>query len=434
MRRSARYCCGLKTVLLTALGFSICNTVSASTITITDTTDALDVSSSIAMLEDPGGTLTAHTVTQSATSLDWFASEDATPNLGFTDSVWWFQLSFNNVSNREDWIMVLGYSQLDEVDLIRVRDGKIETVASGDLRPADTRYRDFSKLNFQVTLPAQAQTTYWLRVATSSSLQLPITLYSELEFGAFAIQESSKNAFLYGIFVVMIIINGLLFINLRDPNYLPYLLYLTTFVMTLSTLNGSTGQLLLPNHPELANLLLPACVALSFAGALIFSRNFLSSAWRTPRLTTAMDGMTGLFLCLTVLSFILPYRMVMLPIVVLGVSIPFMIIGAGLAAYQDGLRPARTFLLAWTAFLGGVLLYLLKTLGVLPSSFITNQGIQIGSALQVSLLTIALADRVRALEEDRRQSARALTATRTKLNEELEARLQLFSGIAHQSR
>ena len=86
--------------------------------------------------------------------------------------------------------------------------------------------------------------------------------------------------------------------------------------------------------------------------------------------------------------------------------IAVMILTAALMLIRDGYRPARYFLLAWTALLVGVVAYALVSFGLLPKIFLTEYGIQIGSALEMTLLSFALAFRIRDLENEKQRLIR----------------------------
>jgi len=64
---------------------------------------------------------------------------------------------------------------------------------------------------------------------------------------------------------------------------------------------------------------------------------------------------------------------------------------------------ARFFVLAWVSFLLGVLVIALHNVGILPSNGFTTNALMIGSAMEMLLLSLALADRTRELETTNRQ-------------------------------
>ncbi|MBI3396774.1 MAG: adenylate/guanylate cyclase, partial [Spirochaetia bacterium] len=103
-------------------------------------------------------------------------------------------------------------------------------------------------------------------------------------------------------------------------------------------------------------------------------------------------------------SLLIPYRYGMIVGAALAlVSVSFMY-AAGWLTLVRGYKPARYYLIAWSTLLFGVAVYVLKTFAILPANFITNWSQQIGSGLEVLLLSIALASRINLLRE---QSERA---------------------------
>ena len=71
---------------------------------------------------------------------------------------------------------------------------------------------------------------------------------------------------------------------------------------------------------------------------------------------------------------------------------------------------ARSFLVAWIFMVSGLILYALKTLGILPSNFITEYGMLFGCVGEMCLLFISLGESIQAIkleaqEKHRRQQA-----------------------------
>jgi diguanylate cyclase (GGDEF)-like protein len=97
----------------------------------------------------------------------------------------------------------------------------------------------------------------------------------------------------------------------------------------------------------------------------------------------------------------------------------------------SGFRAARFFLLAWSSLVVFILLAALRNFALIPTHFLTLYGLHIGLALDVVLLSRALADRIRVNEyENELAQRRALANQRallqaTQANErELEARIR----------
>ncbi|MBS7676324.1 7TM-DISM domain-containing protein, partial [Vibrio cholerae] len=76
---------------------------------------------------------------------------------------------------------------------------------------------------------------------------------------------------------------------------------------------------------------------------------------------------------------------------------------AAIKAWYCGQRMARYFIIAWSAFLLGGVVNTLMVLGYLPNVFLTMYASQLGSAIEVALLSLALADRINGMREQQAQ-------------------------------
>jgi diguanylate cyclase len=128
-------------------------------------------------------------------------------------------------------------------------------------------------------------------------------------------------------------------------------------------------------------------------GMQMFSRSFLDLQARWPAGNIACLVMVGVFGAMGVASIWLPYSTatpIVSRAVLLGIA---WIITASVVMLLRGYKPARLFLLAWSMFLIGTTAFTLLAFAILPQSFWTQYGVQIGSALELLLLSLALGHR-----------------------------------------
>jgi diguanylate cyclase (GGDEF)-like protein len=232
----------------------------------------------------------------------------------------------------------------------------------------------------------------------------------------------------YGILLALLLFNLTIYLSLREPAYGWYVLYVASFGLVQLNLNGLAFEYLWPNAPNFANLALPLSMAFGLAMMALFARSFLDVKARRPRVNRLFEGFIGFQLLMMAASAILPYR----PAILVETASVFLIIPlilmAALSLIRSGFRPASYFLLAWAALLIGTVTYALVSFGMLPKLFLTEYGIQIGSALEMTLLSFALAFRIRDLEQDKQ---RLIRQSRDELEERVERRtLQLNQALA----
>ncbi len=324
------------------------------------------------------------------------------PNFGFTQSSYWFKLSLSNpASTPEAWILEARYPMLDRVDAYLVRKGVVVGhKVNGDLLPFNQREFKHRHLGFKLDLAAYDQLDVYLRVKTESSLQLPLQLLTPEHFLERDQAELYLLGLYYGVLLAMLAYNLLIYSAIRDINYLHYVHYLAGYAMFQLSLNGLTLQYLWPQHPAWGNTATPFFIGVAFLGAVTFARSFLHLKTQAPLLDSIGKLLWGVFLFVIVGSLWLPYPLMIQLATMAALATAVYAFFSGLVVWRGQLRQARYFLLAWSALLIGIMLYSLKTFNLLPSMFITEYSLQIGSALEVLLLSFALAHRMKILQLD----------------------------------
>ena len=123
-----------------------------------------------------------------------------------------------------------------------------------------------------------------------------------------------------------------------------------------------------------------------------------------------------------------------------GLALAFIvtIFTAGVVAWVRGLRVARYFVIAWSAFLLGGLVNTLMVLGYLPNVFLTMYASQIGSAIEVGLLSLALADRINAMRDLQartlQESGQKLAAMNQQLARTNQLKDEFLATVTHELR
>ena len=355
----------------------------------------LDLSPYVSYLADPDGRADAAAMYEESDRGRFQPLPGGNATFGFTQGAYWFNATlFNKDNSDERWIMVLQYPLLDYVDVyLRYPDGHVLHVASGDMLPFSARSVRYRHPNFWVQLPPRTEVDVLVRVQSKSSMQAPLALYTP---GAFAEMERDAQfgiGIYDGILLALFFYNLVLWLSLKDSGYFWYMFHVAAFGMVMFCLNGLAFEYLWPNTPWLANHAIPIAMCFAQLAMHQFSRVFLQLHERWPlgdRLARLFIAFFGL---LATLSLWLDYRVsVLIGTATVFPSVLFILYQTIRSVRQD-FMPARLFLMAWFAFLMGTALYATVSFGVLPKVFLTEYGIQIGSALEMILLSFALAYR-----------------------------------------
>ncbi len=342
---------------------------------------------------------------------------------GFQPDAFWFHASLVNLDDEESrWLLVQQYALSDSVDVyVRYPDGRQFHQAGGDHLPFSVRSVRDRHPNFQLNLPAGQQVELMVRVKSQSSMQVPLALFTPTAFSELARDAQFGIGIYYGILLALFFYNLVLWLMLRDASYFWYLFHLSAFGMVLFTLNGLGFEYLWPNSPWLADKSVPLSICLALIGMQQFARSFLELKQRFPRGNLVSLGLIVFFLILGLASLWLPYR-TSTPIAARAVLVGVLWIAVvAVVVMRRGYIPARLFMLAWAMFLLGTTMFTLIAFGLLPKTFYTEYGVQIGSALEMLLLSIALGNRYASL---RKENERIVSDANQKLERKVAQRTQ----------
>lgn len=358
---------------------------------------SLDLLPHLEILEDADGGLD---LAAAAARAEFAAMPARGGNFGFSGSAWWVRLQVRNPgSERITLLLRQDYPLIDDLQAyIGDGDGGFRRVATGDQVPFDRRELALRNFVFTVPVPAGATVPVYLRFLTTGTMDISLSLHEPAAlFGLVGVEQLAYGMY-YGGFLALIVYNLFIFIAVRDRVFFWYLLYAVVFGLHFAVHNGFAFQFLWPRQPAWANQSLVVLLGLSLVFALQFTRGFLDAARVTPRMDKAAIVLQVLATAVLLASFVLPYARVIVPIAVVTALVTALILAMGTWAMAKGYRPARYFMLAWAAMLFTVFAYMLKAFGLLPHNTFTQNGFQIGSLLEMTLLSVALAARVRDLQ------------------------------------
>lgn len=362
---------------------------------------------------------------------DFAPLPDGKHEFGFQDGAYWFHASIvNRNANEQRWLLVQRYALSDYIDVyVKYPDGRIEHQAGGDTLPFDARSIRYRHPNFWLDLPVDERVELLVRVQSQSSMQVPLDLYTPTAFIDLSRDAQLAIGIYYGILTALFFYNLVLWLTLRDPSYFWYLFHIAAFGMVLFTLNGLGFEYLWPNSPWLADKSVPLSICLALIGMLQFARTFLELPvrWRQGNIGTLV--LIAFFALLAAASLELPYRMSIMiatKAVLFGVA---WIAIVTIVVLRRGYASAWLFLVAWALFLLGTTTFTLVAFGLLPKTFYTEYGVQVGSALEMLLLSIALGRRYASL---RQENERIVSEANLRLERKVAQRTQELRGTLAQ--
>jgi signal transduction histidine kinase len=144
--------------------------------------------------------------------------------------------------------------------------------------------------------------------------------------------------------------------------------------------------------------------ALSGIFSILFINNFMNIKVYTPVLYKILRVILITYCLIIVISFTGNYRLATLIMQLLVVVLSITGYTVAVKITRKGYRPARFFLIAFSIFIAGVIVFVLSNANVLPYNNYTYYAMPIGSAIEVVLLSIALADKINIFRKEKEES------------------------------
>lgn len=326
----------------------------------------------------------------------------AVTNLGISNSAFWVKLKIKNETAQSNLNFGVSNPVLDEVELYELTEnGNVCLGKLGDKLPFTNRFYDHQHFLFDIVIAPGQQKTFYLRVKTWEQLVLPVFIGTPKNIMESNLNQDLIFGIFFGIMLALVLYNLFIYFTVRDKSYLFYVTYIFLISLVQACLNGYTLRFVFPNHPDYANASLILFNSLAGLASIRFIQLFIDTRKYTPVLNKGYYLIAAIYFggIIAILSGAkqLSYNLMDMG----GFLISFYTLFLAIKISLKGSKPAKLFLLAWSVFLIGVIFFVLKNVGVLPSNSYTNHLLTFGVATEGILLSIALATRINDYKKDK---------------------------------
>lgn len=312
----------------------------------------------------------------------------------------WFRIKISGQNSLHKKFILEFFDQtIDDLTVfIPLEDGSFRKYETGDMKPFSER--GFQHKNFTVFLPDDliGEGIYYFRVRSQQVADIIIVLRSVDRFVRYALDEYLIFGIFYGMILVFSFYNILMFLAIRQEQYLYYVLYILSVGLFEMCVDGLAYQYLWPGYPEWNQYAYGIALFGVSIFALQFSRSLLFTRRKAPvvdKVLVATMVVRSLFFiyCLFLNKGFFNYKFLEL--------IPLaMAFYAGIHIYSKGYRPARYFVWGYAFLALGFIYKLLIMLHVEGINFgiISYYSLSICFVIEMLFLSFALGDKVRVLK------------------------------------
>jgi len=226
-------------------------------------------------------------------------------SLGYQDGTAWFKLTIENRSANRDFILYFSEPFWSSFDLYAFEDNKWILYKNGLNTPLKDRQIEDTNPVFSIQIHTGESKTYFIRGETHNAQIGEFKLYTEKEF--FRPSRLKLNTFYLfysGVLFIIIALNILLMMEMRERIYAYYIGYVSSFIVFISMFSGSYLILGIKGWSE--GLHTVGTVVLAFMA--LFSAEFFQLKTFFPKINTLFKLFTASFFLFAILIFFhIPY-------------------------------------------------------------------------------------------------------------------------------
>lgn len=374
----------------------------AQEIRITDQQPSSFISASMEQLVDSTNRLTVEQVRQNT---GFVQLNGRIPVFAGTIKNAWFRFTVQNQSLSPTLLLNIAYPNLSRVTLY-IQDSshtRLLGEQGNEVRSSAT-VGGSPNLVYDLKLAPGSRQSYLMHVYSEHPIILPAEVHTyEALHDSINLQSIVTGLYL-GVLAVMFLYNLFLFYGTRDSSYLFYIVYIFCLALAQVTAAGYGYRYIWPEQAWINRYAVVFTSTFSALSGLLFSMHFLRTAFYTPRLHRWLWVLASVYiaglLCsliswLDISYAILNYNGLVSVVTVLATSV---------VIARKGFRAAYFYLFAWLLLLVSFMVLIFRNLSLVPYNNFTTYTFYLGSALEVALLSIALADKINALRKEKEQS------------------------------
>ena len=362
--------------------------------------------------EDKSGVLTPGMAAR-LVELPIFHSE--VPNLGLSNSYHWLMMDIVNQGPDAHIILHVPHADIDEIEVYQFDAvaHEPELVGKAGLSiPKAVRIQEDKEFSFRLMIQPGEKATALLKVKSSKQLQVPVVLSTPTVHAQERITRNLYLGMFLGTMLVMALYNLFIYLSTRDKSYMLYVVYIVSVALTQLAFSGTAPFYLWPDWTWFATKATVLLTILTAIMATEFTRTFIQTRTHVPLLDKAIRPFyIGFGVCVILQvteQYLTAYLLTQL---ISGVYASFLLYLV-FSVWRKGSRQAGFFLVAWSVFLVGTVVFVLKDIGVLPYNAWTLYTMPVGAAIEGVLLSFGLADRINILRREKEASqAQALAAS-----------------------
>jgi serine phosphatase RsbU (regulator of sigma subunit) len=330
------------------------------------------------------------------------------PNLGFTSNNYWFKFVITNTQAKQSRVLEFAYPFFNQLEVyIPNLNGQYKKTIVGDHFPFEARPYKHKNFLFDLVFESgETKVIYAYLHCNGEATSFPVKIWTKHDYLRNNYEEHLALGIYYGIILFVFFFSAFLWFIVKERYQLYYFLYIIGVAIFQFSLDGFAFEYFWPNNVWFANHVIPLSGSFTIMALILFVVSLLKTRIHTPGIYKVLMFLLFIDVIFFALSFFPNpfYSIGLMGLNIIAVPINLLILISAIISYRMGISTAKYFLVAFSLLILGILAALFKNFGILPRVFLTEYSIQIGSAIELIMLSLALAENVKLLKAEKEEA------------------------------
>lgn len=354
------------------------------------------------------------------------------PNLGYSNSSFWLKFKLkNNIENNDNLILEMNHPFLSEINLFYFdKDGAIIKKLSGHALAFNKREIKNRNYIFSIPIEYQEEKTIYINLKSIFYISFFMSIYTQEKFLEKEILFNFIYGIYYGIMLIILILNILIYLIYLDKSFLYYIFFFLSIIIVQSILNNISTQFLWPDSSWLNINSLNISLGISTIFGILFTKSFFKTDKNFPKINIFFDIFILILLINIIFSLFIKESLSLKFNGILSITCVLTLLSISIISILKKNYYAIYYLFAWSLLLIGILMMSINTLDLFRNYFfISYFSFQFGSLFLVILLPISFLDKYRILKKEKDIADKTIAE---KEKDKFASIGMLLGGISHE--
>ena len=376
--------------------------------------------SEVAYLEDTLSLLNLNQVQNPATAAKFKINHIPTPVTHNPGTAYWYRIKINNnPQSKNSWMLEFFDQTIDSITVYSPnRQNKYSATLLGSNRPFGLRLYQHKNLSLNIDNTYAGTQTYYIRIKSHQPVNVIVVLRTVNWFINYALDEYFFFGVFYGMILVFGLYNLMMYIAMRQRQYLYYIVYNLSIGLYEMSADGVAFQYLWPNSPQFNHYAYGIGLFSASVFSMLFTQSLLNLKANAPKLNKLISWVIVMrclcfMLCLLINKNWFNYKIVeFVPL-----SLAYF---TGCYVLIKGYRPARFFVIGYSFLIVGFVIKTMIALDIwwLPVTAFEYYSLSVCFIAEMVFISFAIGDKVRILKRTE-EIAQLKLISQLKQNEEL---------------